>query len=447
MHSQSLFRAAALAAPLFAGSWACAVPTVFVNDNFDSYADQGAFEAVWPARSGDGFTAPPVPGGTLVDQPTGVAGQTGNAVSGPEGAINEHFQGWHPTLNPTGYQIVPSATQEVVVRGDIFATASLGSLRQSIGLRSDILDRNPDPAITEFGLNFIELGFWNADVCLPTNPTCSPGDVANGIPADPEFRASSDFGFRAVLLDSSSIGDYKENGVAIPGTPIQSPNWQYFPLDPLLDAGTITLPNGSTGNANGLVDIADIGDGWHTYSATITPTTMTFTLDLFRDGLNNATGLAGVDSTVEVTIALAENFNNPPFKFDPAPLNSLRIGAPSGVSSANALASFDNLYLALEDIDVPSSLDGDYNDDGIVDAADYTVWRDNLGQSVTLPGDTTPGTVVQADYDVWKNNFGATGALGAIGAGVPEPSSIALVAAAGIALVARRSCVPRRNQR
>ena len=27
---------------------------------------------------------------------------------------------------------------------------------------------------------------------------------------------------------------------------------------------------------------------------------------------------------------------------------------------------------------------GDYNDNGIVDAADYTVWRDHLGQSFAL---------------------------------------------------------------
>ena len=52
---------------------------------------------------------------------------------------------------------------------------------------------------------------------------------------------------------------------------------------------------------------------------------------------------------------------------------------------------------------------GDYNANGTVDAADYTVWRDKLGSSTTLPNDSTPGTVVQADYDVWKSNFGMTG--------------------------------------
>ena len=35
-------------------------------------------------------------------------------------------------------------------------------------------------------------------------------------------------------------------------------------------------------------------------------------------------------------------------------------------------------------------LPGDYNQDGIVNAADYTVWRDNLGSPDSLPNDTSP---------------------------------------------------------
>ena len=67
------------------------------------------------------------------------------------------------------------------------------------------------------------------------------------------------------------------------------------------------------------------------------------------------------------------------------------------------------MNLAIDHVSVdlpPTGISGDYNGNGVVDAADYTVWRDNLGKSVTLPNDTTPGTVVQADFDVWKNNFG-----------------------------------------
>jgi hypothetical protein len=40
---------------------------------------------------------------------------------------------------------------------------------------------------------------------------------------------------------------------------------------------------------------------------------------------------------------------------------------------------------------------GDYNDNGVVDAADYVLWRDNLGLTTVLPNDPTPGMVTQDD--------------------------------------------------
>ena len=60
----------------------------------------------------------------------------------------------------------------------------------------------------------------------------------------------------------------------------------------------------------------------------------------------------------------------------------------------------------------PAGIDGDYNDNDIVDAADYVVWRDRLNQSVTIPNDATPGTVTAADYTVWRSNFGRMPASG-----------------------------------
>ncbi|MGL4513041.1 MAG: hypothetical protein ACRCT8_08100 [Lacipirellulaceae bacterium] len=83
----------------------------------------------------------------------------------------------------------------------------------------------------------------------------------------------------------------------------------------------------------------------------------------------------------------------------------------------------------------PPAGDGDYNGDGVVNAADYTVWRDALGTSVALPGDTTPGTVTQADYNVWSLNYG-TGASTATA--IPEPTSLAMVCCVAVALGAGR---------
>ncbi len=96
----------------------------------------------------------------------------------------------------------------------------------------------------------------------------------------------------------------------------------------------------------------------------------------------------------------------------------------------------DNLVISTL---APTILAGDYNDDDTVDAADYTVWRDNLDTNVTLPNDSTPGTVTAADYDVWKNNFNLTGGSSvANAAAVPEPATFALVVMVALAGWVRR---------
>lgn len=54
----------------------------------------------------------------------------------------------------------------------------------------------------------------------------------------------------------------------------------------------------------------------------------------------------------------------------------------------------------------PPGQDGDFNSDGIVDAADYTKWRDNLGSTTALPNDPNGTPVGAAAYDTWKAHFG-----------------------------------------
>jgi hypothetical protein len=57
-------------------------------------------------------------------------------------------------------------------------------------------------------------------------------------------------------------------------------------------------------------------------------------------------------------------------------------------------------------------LPGDYNDDNVVDAADYVVWRKTLGMTGVPAysgadgnGDTT---IDQDDFQVWRTHFGQT---------------------------------------
>ena len=89
---------------------------------------------------------------------------------------------------------------------------------------------------------------------------------------------------------------------------------------------------------------------------------------------------------------------------------------------------------------------GDYNEDGVVDTIDYTVWRDSLGQvgtGLAADGDAS-GAIDAGDYDVWKLHFGEAAGNGSAGASpsqVPEPTSLLLacLSAAALLLIRRRA--------
>ncbi|MGL4513751.1 MAG: PEP-CTERM sorting domain-containing protein [Lacipirellulaceae bacterium] len=94
------------------------------------------------------------------------------------------------------------------------------------------------------------------------------------------------------------------------------------------------------------------------------------------------------------------------------------------------------------DLGIVAGLSGDFNDDGVVNAGDYTTWRDNLGTTFSLNGNgneagPSGGVVDQADYDLWAANYGASN-VGALANAVPEPAAAALVAVAAIGFAARR---------
>ena len=86
---------------------------------------------------------------------------------------------------------------------------------------------------------------------------------------------------------------------------------------------------------------------------------------------------------------------------------------------------------------------GDYNGDGQIDAADYTVYQDTVGQAVTAGSGAdgnANGAIDQGDYIFWSDRFGnAAGSGGA--AAVPEPSTLVLLPLlfAGLASVRRRA--------
>jgi hypothetical protein len=101
------------------------------------------------------------------------------------------------------------------------------------------------------------------------------------------------------------------------------------------------------------------------------------------------------------------------------------------------LIAFD----AIRIIEVVTDTPGDYNNDGVVNLADYTVWRDTLGatgEGLAADG-SGDGAVDADDYQVWKDNFGnSSAALGALtingGTSVPEPQSVWMALAVGLSI-------------
>ena len=77
---------------------------------------------------------------------------------------------------------------------------------------------------------------------------------------------------------------------------------------------------------------------------------------------------------------------------------------------------------------VQMGLPGDFNNDGVVTLADYTVWRDHLGGTAALPNDPTPGLVDTTDYHVWKDNFSMFTAAANVAqlSPIPEPNAVRL---------------------
>lgn len=99
-------------------------------------------------------------------------------------------------------------------------------------------------------------------------------------------------------------------------------------------------------------------------------------------------------------------------------------------------------------VDAVAVINADYNGNGIVDAADYVLWRDSAGQSgngLSTDGNGD-GTVNEADHEYWRKHFGKSASGAGVGqaaltSAVPEPISQTLLGLAALLLsvVRRRS--------
>lgn len=143
----------------------------------------------------------------------------------------------------------------------------------------------------------------------------------------------------------------------------------------------------------------------------------------FRFGFVSTTAAGGLGSTLGANFDLGNLTGTTYYEFYSDPeVNSTTAAsgvtpgemdfAFSGTNNSGNIPDFanDQARIAQENIDPfdlgIAPIDGDYNNDRIVNAADYTIWRDNDGSSETLDNDPTPGVVDSTDYDLWADKFG-----------------------------------------
>jgi fibronectin-binding autotransporter adhesin len=120
------------------------------------------------------------------------------------------------------------------------------------------------------------------------------------------------------------------------------------------------------------------------------------------------------------------------------------MSAPAGPQTGTALGfnvtlNVDNSvdHVVTLSIDSVAGVNGDYNDNDVVDAADYVLWR----RGGNLENDPTAGNQ-PGDYDYWRARFGnisngagtSAGTLGGQSA-VPEPGTCCLLCFVGITLI------------
>jgi len=203
------------------------------------------------------------------------------------------------------------------------------------------------------------------------------------------------------------------------GTNARSPNpFEVHAMKVAWDPATVTYTN--VGPAPGITEAdGDIGPALSTKSGMISGSEAWFDVTSYLEGIRNG----------------AQDFG-----LDVMPNDNAGDGWQAFLSGAST-ASRPRLVIYSDLSTVVAGVQGDYNGNGVVDMADYVLWRNG---GPLLNESASPGVTDSADYDFWRSRFGAVSGSGSGlgGSAVPEPTAIVL----GLIAMAAMSVTSSRNR-
>ncbi len=443
--------------PYFPFNWS-PQSTFIYNYDGDTVADQLSNYFIGPAPPGTTtYGATNLPSGLTLNSTTGLLSgtipfnsYTGSPYATRISATNGLYtREWTLEWNVGSaiYLDVPFYNPPYPINLDEAAYVSLDAISAS-----DSLGRTPVVTVTGLPTGLV----FNSETGVISG-TVSAGASAHG-PYEVDIRADDG------METADVVFPLIVSGIQLASTPIVQLNHNGDAVDFNLNAtttsgGTLTysaagLPDGivldtATGQISGTLDSnantqspfyvqVTFDDGYSSKSSYITWTVLPagvmdeISLPTPADQANMVGDYVFFSADATSSLSLQLQFTvegSPPglsFTYDPAYLigigraflyGTVPAEAVSGSPYEVTLTATDGLYSAsatffwqITTTVQPPVLVGDYNGNGTVDAADYTVWRNALGQTGLTPfsgadGDGD-GAVTQADYGVWKSHFG-----------------------------------------
>lgn len=231
-----------------------------------------------------------------------------------------------------------------------------------------------------------------------SQPVANVANVGPGGAGDSALLMDADVYGNGKLLVSNTMqwtGDWAATGVAQASMDVRNPNASSLSMRLGIagPGGVTSFGGGDTYVTNAISVPSD--DAWHT-----------ITFDVLAA---NFITLGGMDVAAALaTVTHVRILNN---------------AAQSFIGDFGGAFYLDNILA----IGAAAGVDGDYNGNGVVDAADYTIWRDSQGNSgANLPADGNGDMMVNSDdYDFWKARFGNSSGSGSATA-IPEPAAVLL---------------------